>query len=69
MHIYQPPGDVFELPEAILSGGCRASRVEPYELEPIRIPMSFDKLVDVPIYHPLRCHREVASVHCHTQQR
>jgi hypothetical protein len=30
--------------------------------------MGLDELVDVPIYHPLRYHRELVGVHCHTQQ-
>jgi hypothetical protein len=30
--------------------------------------MSLDELVDVPIYHPLRYHREMVGANCHTQQ-
>ena len=55
MHVYQPPGNVFKLSEAIISeGGCRVPKVEHYKLQPIRISMSLDKLVYVPVYHPLR---------------
>jgi len=31
--------------------------------------MRLDKLVNVPIDHPVRHHREVRIVHCHSQQR
>ena len=70
VHVYQPLGDIFELSEAKISG-CRgqAPEAEPYKLKPIHILVSLDKLVDVPIYRPLRCHREVATIHCHPQQR
>ena len=42
---------------------------KPYKLKPVHIPMGLDKLVDIPVYHPFRCHCEVVSVHCHSQQR
>ena len=31
--------------------------------------MRFDELVDVPIVHPLRCHRELTGAHRHSQER
>ena len=40
----------------------------PYKIEPIYVPMGLGELVDVPILHPLRCHREVVLAHCHPQQ-
>lgn len=43
--------------------------VKSYKPETIRIPVHLDKLVDVPIEHPLRYHREVPFAHCHAQQR
>ena len=42
---------------------------KPYKLEPIRIPIPLDKLVDVPVCHPFGYHREVAIAHCHSQER
>lgn len=30
--------------------------------------MGPDEFIDVPIFHPLRCHREVVRTHCHSQQ-
>ena len=30
--------------------------------------MRLDELVDVPIRHPLRHHREMVIAHCHSQQ-
>ena len=58
VHIYQPISNVFELSEG-LSVTCMVSnRCKTYKIEPIRVPMRLDKLVDVPVFHPLRYHRE-----------
>ena len=46
-----------------------AIETKPYKLEPIRIPMRLDKLVDVPVCHPFGYYCEVAIAHCHSQQR
>jgi len=69
VHIYQPPSDAFELSEEIISEGCGQCRSKPYKLKQIYIPMGLSEFVDVPVCHPLRCHREVIIIHCHPQQR
>ena len=40
----------------------------PYKLERVCIPVSLDKLVDGPIDHPFRHHRELVVAHHHSQQ-
>ena len=30
--------------------------------------MRFDEFVDIPILHPLRCHRKLMIAHCNSQQ-
>ena len=52
VHVYQPPSDVFELSEGYWLRP-RSARARSYELEPIRIPMGLDELIDVPVYHPV----------------
>jgi len=42
--------------------------MEPYKLKPIRTPMRPGELVDVPIDHPFRYHRELVITHRHSQQ-
>jgi len=37
--------------------------VEPYKLEPIHIPITLGELIDVPIFHPLRCHHKLVILH------
>jgi len=68
MHIHQPMSNTFELSGAISSvTGTVCSRIKPYKIEPICISMHLDKLVDVPVDHPFRYHREVVLAHCHSQ--
>ena len=68
VHIYQSPSDIFELSEEIINSGQSVVEVEAYKFNPISIPASLDKLVDVPIFHPLRCHCEVVFTHHHSDQ-
>ena len=57
MHVYQPPSNVFELLGGIISEEYSwqwgKPEIKPYKFEPIDVPMGLDKLVDVPIFHPL----------------
>ena len=69
MHIYQPPGDIFELSRVISSATDGLSvGIKPYKLEPIHIPMHLDELINVPIDHPFRHHCELVIAHRHSQQ-
>ena len=40
----------------------------PYKFETVYIPVSLDELVDGPIAHPFRHHRELVVTHHHSQQ-
>ena len=42
--------------------------INTYKLESIHTPMLLEELVDVPVHHPLRCHRKVLVAHCRSQQ-
>ena len=52
-----------------LSATATVGSVKSYKLEPIRLSMHLDKLVDVPVCHPLRHHRELGITHRDSQQR
>ena len=69
VHIQQSPGNSFELPGTISSvtNGVNCGK-KTHKLEPIRIPMCPDELVDIPIGHPFRDHRKQFFPHCHSQQ-
>ena len=41
----------------------------PYEFERICFPVGLDELVNIPINHPFRYHREFVFVRCNTQER
>jgi len=40
-----------------------------YKLNTVHMLIPPDKLVDVPIFHPRRNHREPLVTHCHSDQR
>jgi hypothetical protein len=65
VHIYQPPGDVFELREEITECVTVVGSM-PYKLEPIGILVGLDELVDVSICHPFGHHHKLFAVHRHT---
>lgn len=71
VYIYQAPSDILELWESRdhRQRARLAIGLGPYELKPIHVLVLLDKLVYVPINHPLRYHREMAVVHYRPQQR
>ena len=42
--------------------------VTTYELGTIYMPIPLDKVVDIPILHPLRNHRKPVLIQCHAKQ-
>ena len=64
VHIHQSSSDV---PELSIVGGYERevqSAVEAtYKLKPIHVLVGLDELVDIPIIHPFRDHREMAIPH------
>jgi len=70
VHIQQSTGNIFKLSGEISSvtGGVNGGS-RPYKLEPIHIPMCLNELLDIPIDHPFRNHREEPFPHCHSQKR
>jgi hypothetical protein len=58
VYVNQPLGNFLEL-----SGTGHEHRslvvaeAKPYQFEPIHILITLDKLVDIPIFNPLRCNR------------
>jgi len=71
MHINQAPCHVPQLQNhvTISEVGYQKPGRKTYKIESICILVCSHELVDVPVWHPLRHHRELSLRHDHSQQR
>lgn len=65
MNVNQPLGNTFQLDGSEFSAkkGCRDFRRSTYEPDPVYVRMCLREVIDIPIYHPVRYHGEVALGH------
>ena len=67
VHVYEPPGDVFELLGDLQRRVWPAVGVNPYKSEQIGVRVGPDERIDITIFHPFRHHHELTLVHRHSQ--
>ena len=70
VHVYQALSNILELhkPGSAQKRITAAEKFKSHKLKPIHTPIHSDKLIDAPIYHPLRYHCKMVLNHCHPQQ-